>query len=72
VPGKWRKMQYVMRLDPSPSNQMYGRGGFYIHAGKGSAPGTASTGCIVTDKSTRQTIWSALNQSGPGTLAVTP
>ena len=48
---------YVLPLEPSTANEMYGRGGFLIHGDKIGAPGTASEGCIILDRSTRQKIW---------------
>jgi Protein of unknown function (DUF2778) len=37
----------AMRLTPDPANQMFGRGGFFIHADAIQHPGFASHGCIV-------------------------
>lgn len=41
-------------LDPHPANEMHGRSGFWIHGDN--ASGSASSGCIVLDKITRETI----------------
>lgn len=46
----------AMRLTPSPKNQMYGRGDFFIHADSISHPGAASHGCIEMPLTTRQLI----------------
>lgn len=43
---------YVFPLVPDPSNQMYGRSGFYCH-GDTNPPGNASEGCIVQPHDTR-------------------
>lgn len=37
----------AMYLDPDKSNEMFGRGGFYIHGDSIQYPGFASNGCIV-------------------------
>ena len=37
----------AMRLTPNPANQMYGRGGFFMHCDSIHHPGQASEGCIV-------------------------
>jgi type VI secretion system (T6SS) effector TldE1-like protein len=43
----------VMRLTPDPSNEMFGRSGFFIHADSVVHPGQASEGCIVMPQSVR-------------------
>lgn len=50
---------YVIRLDPAPTNKMYGRSGFLMHADSVSHPGAASEGCIVVlgGLAQRQKIW---------------
>jgi len=60
---------YVMWLDPDPSNQMFSRFGFGIHADEIANPGKrlASTGCIVMSNEARIAIW----QSGDHQLRVT-
>lgn len=40
-------------LTPDPSNDMRGRGDFYIHGDHIGAPGTASDGCIILSHATR-------------------
>ena len=37
----------VLRLDPVPGQQMFGRSGFLIHGDSRAAPGAASLGCII-------------------------
>ena len=56
----------AIALVPDPTNDMRGRGGFYIHWNKGPAPGqqtpaiNASEGCIVMIDGTQiQTIWNS-------------
>lgn len=48
---------YVLRLTPDPTNEMEGRAGFLIHGDSVVHPGTASEGCIILGKLTRQAIW---------------
>lgn len=39
--------QHVMKLDPKPGTETFGRTGFYIHGDSLAHPGQASHGCIV-------------------------
>ncbi len=57
---------YVMWLTPAPSNHMFGRSGFGIHADEISNPGKylASTGCIVMSAAVRMAIWTAAQADG--------
>ncbi|MGK3131451.1 tlde1 domain-containing protein [Pantoea sp. C8B4] len=48
-----------MRLQPAPSNVMYGRAGFLIHGDSVAHPGGASNGCIVMPLNIRHKIWSS-------------
>lgn len=41
--------KYTMRLTPSSSNNMCGRGRFMIHGDSIATPGQASNGCIILD-----------------------
>lgn len=52
---------YVIVLDPDSSNAMCGRGLFRIHGDSMAAPGTASEGCIVAPRPTRQQMWEDLD-----------
>lgn len=47
---------FVLRLTPSPANDMFGRAGFLIHGDSVVAPGTASEGCIILDRAVREQI----------------
>lgn len=74
--GKWliegppftseRTGPYVLRLSPNPDTDTFGRGDFEIHGDSKRAPGTASRGCIVLPRPTREAIWA----SGDHTLLV--
>jgi hypothetical protein len=46
----------VMALTPAPTNQMYGRSGFFIHGDNAEQNFTASDGCIVCGPQIRQQI----------------
>jgi len=47
---------YVLPLDPDPGNQMFGRAGFLIHGDSVAHPGTASKGCIILSRATRELV----------------
>lgn len=57
ITGKTGK--YSLPLSPHSSNAMCGRNAFLIHGDKLSAPGEASTGCIVIGLSSRKNIWTS-------------
>ena len=44
---------FALPLAPDPSNEMFGRGSFYIHGDNPAMNETASDGCIVTNRDTR-------------------
>ena len=46
----------VMALTPAPTNQMFGRSGFFIHGDNAEMNFTASDGCIVCGPQIRQQI----------------
>ena len=47
---------FVLRLTPSATNEMFGRAGFLIHGDSIHAPGSASNGCIILPRVTRERI----------------
>jgi lipoprotein-anchoring transpeptidase ErfK/SrfK len=47
---------YVLPLTPDVGNKMYGRSAFLIHGDSIKAPGTASHGCIILPRSSRERI----------------
>ena len=61
-----QKGPICMRLTPFPGNEMYGREGFMIHGDSISNPGTASDGCIILSRTTRE----AIDDSGDSSLQV--
>ncbi|GGB22360.1 tlde1 domain-containing protein [Agarivorans gilvus] len=56
---------YVLPLEPYNHNA-HGRSSFQIHGDSKANPGTASSGCIILSRATRQKIW----QSGVRYLKV--
>jgi len=48
---------YVLRLTPSPTNDMLGRAGFLMHSDSIHHPGFASEGCIILTIPMRRTVW---------------
>lgn len=57
---------FVLPLEPSPANQMWGRAGFLCHGDSVVAPGTASEGCIIMSRDVRDQV----NASSDKTLNV--
>lgn len=47
---------FVLGLEPDPSNEMHGRGGFLIHGDSKVDPGEASHGCLVLARVVRERI----------------
>lgn len=50
---------FVLRLDPKPENEMFGRSGFLIHGDSVVHPGTASLGCVILPRVNREQVWSS-------------
>jgi len=48
---------YVFPLTPDDSNEMFGRGGFFLHGDSISNPGSASNGCIIQNRLVRTHIF---------------
>lgn len=58
---------YVLPLLPNPQNEMFGRSGFLCHGDSLAHSGSASHGCIILARPTREAIWA----SGDRQLTVT-
>lgn len=54
---------YAIPLIPAPSNEMFGRSGFYIHGDSIQRPGAASEGCIIVPRSVRVAMWESNDHS---------
>lgn len=50
---------FVLRLEPFPGTQTFGRSGFLIHGDRKDAPGTASLGCICLSRVVREKVWNS-------------
>lgn len=48
---------YVLRLTPDAENEMCGRAGMLIHGDSVAHPGTASQGCIIVERRSRERVW---------------
>lgn len=57
---------YVLRLEPTPVTQTFGRTGFLMHGDSLEHPGEASKGCIIMDRIVRTRVY----QSGDTKLLV--
>jgi hypothetical protein len=57
---------YVLKLNPAPSTETYGRTGFLMHGDSKEHPGGASHGCVVLPRAVREDVW----QSGDRDLEV--
>lgn len=50
---------YVLRLEPFPGTDTYGRAGFLLHGDSVEHPGNASHGCIVLPRWAREAVWAS-------------
>jgi hypothetical protein len=50
---------YVLRLDPEPGTETFGRDGFLIHGDSAKNPGAASEGCIILPRPARERVWNS-------------
>ena len=67
--GRWRITElrlkgastgpFTLVLEPEPGTDACGRSAFRIHGDSITAPGTASHGCIVLPRVTRERIWNS-------------
>jgi hypothetical protein len=48
---------FAIPLIPDPSNDMRGRGGFYCHGDTAAMDHSASEGCIIMSRATRNAMW---------------
>ena len=46
--------KFVLSLTPDPYNEMFTRAGFLVHGDSVTEPGTASEGCIIMPRTTRE------------------
>lgn len=50
---------YAIPLMPAATNEMFGRGHFYVHGDRTNAPGSASEGCIIMPRAVREQMWNS-------------
>ena len=50
---------FVLRLEPASRTNTFGRSGFLMHGDSIHAPGTASRGCIIMQRTLREQVWSS-------------
>lgn len=50
---------YVLRLEPAPDTQTFGRGGFLMHGDSIKSPGCASHGCVILPRVAREEVWTS-------------
>jgi len=59
---------FAMSLTPEQGTQTFGRDAFFLHGDSTKHPGSASNGCIIMDRITREKVWT----SGDRQLKVVP
>lgn len=50
---------YVLRLQPAPETETFGRSGFLMHGDSIESPGCASKGCVIMPRATREAVWNS-------------
>ncbi|SRR5579871_278144 len=50
---------FVLHLEPAPTTQTFGRGGFLMHGDSVEHPGQASQGCIILPRTVREQVWNS-------------
>lgn len=50
---------YVLRLEPKPETETFGRDGFLMHGDSREHPGCASQGCIILPRPVREEVWTS-------------
>lgn len=48
---------FVLRLQPAPGTNTFGRSGFLMHGDSKRHPGMASEGCIIMARPVREQVW---------------
>ena len=54
--------KFAITLKPDPKNVMFGRGDFRVHGDSVKNPGTASEGCIIMPRNTREQMWASTDK----------
>lgn len=50
---------YVLRLEPAPGTNTFGRSGFLMHGDSKEHPGCASKGCVIMPRPIRERVWNS-------------
>src|SRR5215472_13015028 len=50
---------FVMFLKPHPENEMFGRSAFYFHGDNSRGDRSASWGCIIMNRNSREHLWNS-------------
>ena len=50
---------FVLRLQPAPGTNTFGRSGFLMHGDSIESPGCASHGCVIMPRTVREMVWSS-------------
>ncbi|MFZ0735319.1 MAG: tlde1 domain-containing protein [Candidatus Sulfotelmatobacter sp.] len=50
---------YVLRLNPVPQTETFGRSGFLMHGDSKEHPGCASEGCVILPRPVREQVWTS-------------
>jgi type VI secretion system (T6SS) effector TldE1-like protein len=50
---------YVLKLEPAPSTNTFGRSGFLMHGDSKEHPGCASKGCVIMQRPIREQVWNS-------------
>jgi hypothetical protein len=50
---------YVLRLQPAPGMNTFGRSGFLMHGDSIESPGCASKGCVILPRAIREEVWNS-------------
>jgi hypothetical protein len=54
---------FTIVLEPEPGTNTLGRSEFRVHGDSRKAPGTASEGCIILDRATRDKLWQSRDKA---------
>jgi len=50
---------FVLRLNPVPGTNTFGRSGFLMHGDSIESPGCASHGCVIMPRTVREQVWNS-------------
>lgn len=50
---------FVLKLEPKPTTEVFGRSGFLMHGDSKEHPGLASHGCMIMPRVVREAVWNS-------------